>query len=52
MYANSSGQLGRGCGVNIQQKVRDCSVKLEQWGKEITGQFSNRIKVTRWSGRN
>lgn len=33
-----------GSGENIQHKVKLCSEKLDQWGREVTGKFSSRIK--------
>lgn len=30
--------------VNIQQKVKLCGDNLEQWGREVTGRFGDRIK--------
>lgn len=31
-------------GLNVQEKVKTCSDRLEGWGKEITGDFSGRIR--------
>lgn len=36
-----------GEGLSIQQKVKVCSEKLWIWGREVTGNFSNRIKQCR-----
>lgn len=33
-----------GEGEGIQHKVKLCSEKLDQWGREVTGKFSCRIK--------
>lgn len=30
---------------DIQQKIKKCSDKLMQWGKEVTGNFGARIKA-------
>lgn len=31
-------------GLDYNQKIRDCQVKLGVWGKEITGNFTRRIR--------
>lgn len=31
-------------GIDIQEKIKNCGDSLSQWGKEITGKFSDRIR--------
>ncbi|XP_074347269.1 uncharacterized protein LOC141686109 [Apium graveolens] len=35
-------------GATVLQKIKNCSTILLVWGKEITGNFSARIKDSRW----